>query len=267
MVRWLGILLLAGCLRAQGSGAPAAPQQTTEQAPATKMATPGQAAIEPPSAEGKATADHGAAVLLKPEDFPLNRFRDFSAIMVGSLLPGDQRERHIYRSGNLFRAETLQGLSYMVTDLSKMQTFGLARTGCIVDNHPYLADFPFTEGQPDRKFESVLRGKETVDGHECRIEEVTISGGGLPKPMYLRFWEAEDLNGFPIKVQVMKGPNSVIQYRNVVVQPQDPTLFMHPNSCKKGLPELPAKLPTPPPRPKSPSVSSPAPDTSGSSQK
>jgi hypothetical protein len=94
------------------------------------------------------------------------------------------------------------------------------------------------------------------------VEDITLSGGGLPKPMYLRFWEAEDLHGFPIKVQVMKGPRSVIEYKNVIVGPQDPTLFMHPNSCKKDLPELPAKTPAAPAKPKA----APAPPASSSKE-
>ena len=250
MVRWFAIALCTGCLMAQ-EPVPAPPASGTRvQASGSDQVSAGQGTAGHESAEQKATSASAAPVLLKTDEFPLNRFKEFSAIMVGSLMPNDERERHIYRSGDMFRAETLQGLGYMITDLAKLETYGMARTGCIVDGHPYLADFPFTEGRPGRKLESVLGGKETVDGHVCQIEDVTLSGGGLPQPMYLRFWEAEDMNGFPIKVQVMKGPHSVIKYKNVSVGPQDPTLFMHPNYCKGGLPKLPAKTPTISPKPK-----------------
>jgi hypothetical protein len=39
-------------------------------------------------------------------------------------------------------------------------------------------------------------GRETVDGHSCQIENVTVSSPQLAGPMKMRFWEAEDLQKF-----------------------------------------------------------------------
>jgi hypothetical protein len=159
----------------------------------------------------------------------------------------------------MLRTESGQGLGYLITDLDKEDAYGLAVTGCMHDTHPFFAAFPLTESRPGSKIERVPAGKETVDGHVCQIEDVTISGGPLHRHMYLRFWEAEDLQGFPIKMQITKGPHAVIQYKNVVLGPQDPTLFMHPNSCKMSLPKLPSKVPQAKPRaPTPPAASAPS---------
>ncbi len=182
--------------------------------------------------------------------------------MVGSVMVGDTQEAHIYRSGKLLRTQSAEGIGYFITDLTTFDTYGLSMTGCMHDTHPYMRSFPFSAVRKDRKVERLMGGKETVDGHVCQIEDVTISSGGLVNPMELRFWEAEDLHGFPIKVALLKGPRAVIRYKDVVVGPQDPTLFIHPNTCKSNLPQPPAKLPMSP-KTKTP----PAPAPTGSSQK
>ena len=211
-------------------------------APATQ---PESAQPQTPAAEQKPVAD-SAATAVSESGFPLDKFPEFSAIMVGSVMVGDTQEAHIYRSGKMLRMESTNGIGYYLTDLEKFEAFGLSLTGCMRDNRPYMRAFPFTASRKGRKIERVAAGKETVDGHECQIEDVTISSGGLLNPMQLRFWEAEDLQGFPVKVALLKGPRAVIRYKNVVIGPQDPSLFIHPNACKEELPEPPAKGLTPP---------------------
>jgi hypothetical protein len=83
--------------------------------------------------------------------------------------------------------------------------------------------------------ERVPVGKETLDGHSCQIEDVTVSSPKPgPPPIKMRLWEAEDLQGFPIKVEFPYpgGKKATILYKNIVVGPQDPTLFIHPKSCE-----------------------------------
>jgi len=52
----------------------------------------------------------------------------------------------------------------------------------------------------------------------------------------MRFWEAEDLQGFPIKIEFLRpgGHDAIVRYKNVVFGPQDPTLFIHPKSCQSA---------------------------------
>jgi hypothetical protein len=40
-----------------------------------------------------------------------------------------------------------------------------------------------------------------VDGHSCQVEEVALSSPMLANPQKMKFWEAEDLHGFPIKIE------------------------------------------------------------------
>lgn len=242
MIRWFVLILLIGLMQAQ---APASP------APAEGAATQTPAAEQPKAGEPAPAAAVNSG-------FPFDNFPEFSAIMVGSVMVGDTSEAHIYRSGNLLRMESAESIGYYITDLAKNDAYGLSMTGCMHDSHPYMRAFPFTAARKDRKIERVAGGKETVDGHVCQIEDVTITSGGLINPMQLRFWEAEDLNGFPIKVAILKGPHAVIRYKNVVLGPQDPTLFIHPNSCKGSLPEPPAKMRMPPPKAKAKPAAPPA---------
>ncbi|MBZ5665981.1 MAG: hypothetical protein LAO30_15370 [Acidobacteriia bacterium] len=227
MIRWIAFMLLTGCTAAQVAGKPvqnpeAAQSQASEQAPAA-----------PPGAPTPATGG-----------FPFDQFKEFSAIMVGSVLSGDDRESHIYRSGTLLRTQATEGFGYYLTDLESFETYAITRLGCTSDSHPYFRAFPLTAGRPRRKFERVAAGKESVDGHMCQVEEVTVSSGDLTLPIKLKLWEAEDLHGFPIKVQVLNGGGrSIIQYKDVVVGPVDPSLFIRPKRCAGRLPQPPAKKP------------------------
>ena len=73
-----------------------------------------------------------------------------------------------------------------------------------------------------------------MDGHACQIEDVTITGPELQKPLKLRLWEAEDLKGFPIRIDSVRanGHNRTLRYKNVVLGPHDRTLFLRPKSCQ-----------------------------------
>ena len=136
----LMLLTVTGCMVAQVPGAPAQDQPGTQsqtsqskpsdQAPAAKSSAPSLPA--PPATSG----------------FPLDQFQEFSAIMVGSLLSGDERESHIYRSGNLLRTQGTEGLGYFLTDLASFETYALTRLGCTSDSHPFFRAFPFTAGRP-----------------------------------------------------------------------------------------------------------------------
>ena len=80
MVRLLAVILFACCPTAQLSA-----QASKEQEPVRQT----------PAAQSPKT------------QFPLDAFPEFSAVMVGSVVSGDDRESHIYRSGKLVRTEGL----------------------------------------------------------------------------------------------------------------------------------------------------------------
>jgi hypothetical protein len=114
--------------------------------------------------------------------------------------------------------------------------------------------------RPGYTVERAVSGQETMDGHACKVEDVTLSSPKLPTPIKLRFWEAEDLQGFPVKVEFRRanGHNPVVHYKNVVLGPQDPTLFIHPNSCEWSPAGAGTIKPKPAPKAKKPAAAAPA---------
>jgi hypothetical protein len=184
---------------------------------------------------GKQTTAPAAADVAAKSQYPLDEFQNFSALVTGSRM-GVGDEAHIYRSGKLMRVEGPESRGYFVTDLQTLETWGITTTGCAHDaRHPYFRTAPFPAAKPGTKVERVVVGKETFEGHSCQIEDVTITPTlkGAP-PLKMRLWEAEDLQGFPVKIEFpasggKKSPT--IRYRNVVLGPQDPTLFIYPKSC------------------------------------
>ncbi len=127
------------------------------------------------------------------------------------------------------------GRGYFITDLNSGETYGILEAGCIHDDHPYIRAIPFhVAGKADATVTRAAAGKETVDGHSCQIEDITVSSPMLANAQKMRMWEAEDLQGFPIKIEFVLpgGHGPTIRYKNVVLGPQDPTLFFHPKSCQ-----------------------------------
>jgi hypothetical protein len=254
MIRWIVfvLMLLTGCVAAQIVGGPAQDQpavqdQNSQNQPSQSQPSQSQPSEQPPAAQSGASS---LAASPSKSGFPLDEFQEFSAIMVGSMLSGDERESHIYRSGKLLRTQGTEGLGYYLTDLASFETYALTRLGCISDSHPFFRAFPFTAGRPGRKFERVAGAKESVDGHMCQVEDITISGHDLPLPIRLKFWEAEDLHGFPVKVQVLNGGGKgIIRYKDVVLGPVDPSLFVRPEQCAAALPQPPDKKPAPKKKP------------------
>jgi hypothetical protein len=236
MIRLLAAILFTCCLtaqlNAQASSQPSQDQsskdQPTKDQPAQDQPSKDQALTEPEPAAPT------AVVPIASTQFPLDAFREFSAVMVGSVMPGDDRESHIYRSGNLVRTEGLEGHNFLITNLATLETFGVSALACMHDSNPFFRSAPFSSMKPGYKVERADSGHETVDGHSCKIEDVTLSSPKLPRPIKLRLWEAEDLQGFPVKVEFMRPSkhNPIISYKNVVLGPQDPTLFIYPRTCE-----------------------------------
>lgn len=224
MVRWINVIVLLTCMA------------TPALAQITKADSAGQAhALEPRSS--RRSAGGGIADTAPAAAYPLDSFHDFSAVMTGSgAEPGEGASQgHIYRSGKRMRMEEPGGRGYFITDLNTGETYGVPEAGCIHDDHPYIRAIPFyLAGMAEAKVTRASEEKETVDGHSCRVEDITVSSPMLPNPQKMRFWEAEDLDGFPIKIEFVlpSGHGPLIRYKNVVLGPQDPTLFFHPKSCQ-----------------------------------
>ncbi len=246
MVRLLAAILITCCLTAQLTAQASTGQtstgqtsmgQTSKDQTSTDQTSKDQDSKDQ-AAKDERAAGQTSAVPSAKTGWPLDAFPEFSAVMVGSMMPDDGGESYIYRSGKLLRNTGPQGLThpFVITDLTTGESYAVAVTGCMHDNHPYVRSVPFSMMGPDAKVERVAAGQETVDGHSCKIEDVTISSKKFMKPFKLKFWEADDLQGFPVKIQFVRGfgHDPVIRYKNVVLGPQDPTLFTYPNSCEKS---------------------------------
>lgn len=248
------MLLFAGCLLGSGLRTEAAQGQDSVDQPATRSPAATQQMVQ-----GEATPKESAPVAAK-SGFPLDEFTEFSAVMVGSMQPHDDREGYVYRSGNLLRSEGPMEEGYYITDLTHQTTYGQTKMGCVKVAHPYFRSWPFIASRTGHTSERVAVRKETVDGRVCQVEDVTVTGKDLPVAAKLRFWEPEGWKGFPIKVEDLNSKGSrVVRFKQVVLGPQDPTLFIYPEDCGR-LPEGPMKKPA-----KTPKVTTPAAAPSASS--
>jgi hypothetical protein len=214
------VILLIGSLAVRMHAQPPAEQLPKEQAPKKEADSAGKTPATPP----------------EKTQYPLDSFRDFSAVMVGSIVEMGEgsSEAHIYRSGKLMRVAAPEGYGYFVTDLSTLETYAFSTGPCMHDNHAYVRVSPFAAARPGSTVERAAVGKETLDGHSCQIEDITVSSPKTGSHLKMRFWQAEDQQGFPIKIEFLRpgGRSSIIRYKNVVLGPQDPTLFIHPKSCQ-----------------------------------
>ena len=218
-------------------------EQNASEQPATAgqsaPAEPAQVKTEPatPNGNSEALASEVTTKTAVPSanaQFPLDAFKNFSAQVTGNLAGGDE-EANLYRLGNLMRSDLGKSGYYNITDMIKGDTYGVTPDGCLHDPHPHFRIFPFRVAMNGAKVERVVTGKETLDGHSCTIEDVTVLSPGPPlRKLRMKFWEAEDLQGFPIKIQVMRpGGNSVdILYSKVILTPPAATLFKHPTKCQ-----------------------------------
>jgi hypothetical protein len=240
MIRPIAALLFACCLTlpvwAQEPPSPASPPQTPavpDQAPAAGQ-TP---ATAPPAAQTPGAAS---------TQFPLDRFREFSAIQTSGMTPGSDWDGYVYRSGDWMRMQAVNGgkTQYFVDDLVKGTSYGLSLGGCAKLTLLYSRTFPWFMSGPGYTYERVPVGEDTVDSHHVHVEDITIRSPKFTNPAHFRLYEADDLQGFPIKIvnQQKKIRQWVIQYKNVVLGPQDPTLFVVPRECQdlKNIPVHPS---------------------------
>ena len=155
--------------------------------------------------------------------------------MNGGPLPGLDSDIHIYRSGNLMRMQGLHAVpNYYVTDLTKQKTHAVSAHTCLAMSTAYVRSFPFFLSGLADKYEIIPIGEETVDGHRCRVEDLKIYRSTRPGARHFRLYEAEDLQGFPIKIENRRTDAYpwVIHYKDVRLEPQDPSLFIVPEKCE-----------------------------------
>jgi hypothetical protein len=89
------------------------------------------------------------------------------------------------------------------------------------------------ESAPDIKIESKEIGKETIDGHPCIKNLVTITDKKGEKTEATT-WNAEDMQKFPIQIKTEgQGNTTIMKYKNVKMTVPDAKLFEAPAGFKK----------------------------------
>lgn len=166
---------------------------------------------------------------------PFETHKQFSATMVmtgAAMGPhAPQGDMKIYRLGDKMRTN-IGSMGYSITDLSQHTMYMVMGQGMCMQMPitPKAQPNPFSE---QGSVERTPAGTDTVDGHSCKVENVTVtSQNGTQTKM--KVWEADDLQGFPVKVEIQssKGPITVT-YKDVSFDAPAASLFTHPENCRQ----------------------------------
>jgi len=210
--------------------------QTQSQAPAqTPAQAPPQAAPETPSQASSPVP------VLQPAKNPFDAYQQFSASVSGGPLRWDKMK--IYRSGIHLRAEYVYENEIRITNQEKKNVWFIRPREwapkpkqCGPMTLMDAASYPFF-AYSDSEFSverSTTVGNETIDGHSCKVENYTFKPkDGRPITIKVKLWEADDLKGFPIQVDVESSATGkfTIHYSDVNLNPPDPKLFKVPVNC------------------------------------
>ena len=163
---------------------------------------------------------------------PLVGFKHFSADVTGGI--AHDHDRKIYRSGDLMRLDFED--SYRVSDLVTLHMWGVTGNKCVEFSRPDAGTFPFSAYHDFKVERSATQEEEMIDGHACKIENVTFTpADGRPLVVKMKLWEAKDLEGFPVRIDVEAGNQKFSStYTNVSLGAPDPGLFKHPVKCTPG---------------------------------
>ncbi len=204
---------------------------------------------------------------------PFDAFQQFSASVSGGPLKWNKMK--IYRSGKQMRAEYVYENEVRISSLADKKGWVIRPREWVtkpkecgrmalwdISAYPFFAysDGTFiVERLPAAETPEKETEKETIDGHSCKVGDYTVrpkDGGQLFVKMKL--WEAEDLNGFPIQIEVTPTsmPGSKYNYTDVSLDRPDPKLFQLPALCRSGVH---GKKKPPATAPKTPSKTSPKP--------
>jgi hypothetical protein len=169
---------------------------------------------------------------------PFEAHKQFSATVVvtGSPMAGHnpQGDMKVYRLGDKMRTD-LGSMGYSVTDLSQHTMYMVMAQGMCMQMPLHGQQNPFAE---QGTVERTPAGSDTVDGRSCKVENVTV----IPQngtPVKMKVWEADDLHGFPIKVETQTSRGLVtVMYKNVSFDTPAASLFTHPDNCRQ-MPSMP----------------------------
>ena len=179
------------------------------------------------------------------QENPFDKFQQFSAVVSGGPLRFDKMP--IYRSGNRIRSDWAYENEIRITNLStRLGWWERHRSGMPewcgpmkmmdISSYPFFA-YTGKEWKVERVAQTEPAEKETVDGHPTKIENYTVTkvdGGQLVAKV--KMWEAEDLKGFPLRMEINPPATKItnLYYSNVSLDPPDPKLFQLPAKCMRA---------------------------------
>jgi hypothetical protein len=165
---------------------------------------------------------------------PFELFQNFSATLNGGL--GRDQDRRIFRSGKLMRLDFAD--HYRITDMEEPATWGMFPDRCAKFPMPDAGTWPFFGLREYETEQLSIPGPpetDTVDGHVCKVVQFTfVRSKSVPSTIKMKLWEAEDLKGFPVKIEVNnveRGRQYSITYTDVSLEPPDAKLFEHSTKC------------------------------------
>jgi hypothetical protein len=177
--------------------------------------------------------------LVAQEQYAFSAWPHFSAIRNGGPIKRDPMK--IYRSGNQMRVDHENPGEYQITKLDDRTSWMITPKQCTNLPIPDGPSYPFYVAYPPSDFKmerSPLEGEETIDGHKCRLENITFTQRNGPIAIKMKLWKAEDLDGYPVQIEVEPTGRAkfTLNYTNVSMQPPDPKLFQLPANCRATKP-------------------------------
>ncbi|MBZ5549156.1 MAG: hypothetical protein LAO22_14565 [Acidobacteriia bacterium] len=178
---------------------------------------------------------------------------DFSATQI-SQAPASVPQMgplRIYKSGMRYRTERDPGQAVIWLPASD-KVYNLLQNGasCMelpLNNAPLMSS-PLQQ-PADTKIERKVVGHETMEGHPCTVEEVTLAAPD-GKTMQAKVWAATDLKGFPVKIEALRSPTFI--FRDIKLETPDAALFQPPSKCPPLEKIKPKTLSPHPPKPSRP---------------
>jgi len=162
-------------------------------------------------------------------------FPDFSATQVLESRKADMSLK-VYRSGTSVRIDRSPALSTLYIPAEKevynLTTYPDRSHQCVAMKPEQAKMLPspleLLEGPELKRTDA---GTETVEGHPCRIEDVTVTRLD-GKKIESRVWRAQDLQGVPVKIESHVGEFTLTAvYRDIKLGSPDPGLFTIPEKC------------------------------------
>jgi len=154
----------------------------------------------------------------------------------------------IYRLGNRMRAEWDNENEIRISNLEKRNLTYMRPKDwvgkpkeCATGDHMDMATYPFfaymgSDFNVERVPGTEGVEKEVIDGHPTKAENYTATRKeGGPLVAKITLWRAEDLKGFPVRMEIDPPATRkfTLYYTHVSLEPPDPKLFQVPANCLK----------------------------------